>query len=186
MKRFEIVNGMRHNMEPCAVLVWDDDSNFLSIDIDESATEKDVPMLFIPFLRKGQHHIDDAWARRWVEERVVPSDGQNLGQVLRANGLQPYDSMLLLIAGEGRCAQDDFFIQEARGAVASESVSSRVGNIVRQAREQAGISQVGLAEECGMRQPTLSRIERGATNPTVETLNDIAKTLGKRLEVRFV
>ena len=129
MKRFEIVNGMRHNMEPCAVLVWDDDSNFLPIDIDESATEKDVPMLFIPFLRKGQHHIDDAWARRWVEERVVPSDGQNLGQVLRANGLQLYDSMLLLIAGEGRCAQDDFFIQEARDAVASESVSSRVGNI---------------------------------------------------------
>lgn len=137
MKRFEIVNGMRRNMEPCAVLVWDDDSNFLSIDIDESATEKDVPMLFIPFLRKGQHHIDDAWVRRWVEERIVPSDGQNLGQVLRANGLQLYDSMLLLIAGEGRCAQDDFFIQEARGAVASESVSSRVGNIVRQAREQA-------------------------------------------------
>ena len=87
MKRFEIVNGMRRNMEPCAVLVWDDDSNFLSIDI-ESATEKDVPMLFIPFLRKGQHHIDDAWARRWVEERIVPSDGQDLGRVLRANGLQ--------------------------------------------------------------------------------------------------
>lgn len=40
MKRFEIVNGVRRNMEPCAVLVWDDDSNFLSIDIDESATEK--------------------------------------------------------------------------------------------------------------------------------------------------
>ncbi len=185
MKRFEIVNGMRRNMEPCAVLVWDDDSNFLSIDI-ESATEKDVPMLFIPFLRKGQHHIDDAWARRWVEERIVPSDGQDLGRVLRANGLQFYDSMLLLIAGEGRCAQDDFFIQEARDAVASESVSSRVGNIVRQAREQEGISQSGLAEECGMRQPTLSRIERGATNPTVETLSDIAKALGKRLEVRFV
>lgn len=144
MKRFEIVNGMRRNMGPCAVLVWDDDSNFLSIDIDESATEKDVPMLFIPFLRKGRHHIDDAWVRRWVEEHIVPSDGQNLGQVLRANGLQFYDSMLLLIAGEGRCVQDDFFIQEVRDAVASESVSSRVGNIVRQAREQAGISQVDL------------------------------------------
>ncbi|MGE9982819.1 helix-turn-helix transcriptional regulator [Slackia isoflavoniconvertens] len=73
-----------------------------------------------------------------------------------------------------------------RDAVASESVSSRVGNIARQAREQAGISQAGFAEECGMRQPTLSRIERGATNPTVETLNDIAKALGKKLEVRFV
>ena len=48
------------------------------------------------------------------------------------------------------------------------------------------MSQAVLAEECGMRQPMLSRIERGATNPTVETLSDIAKALGKTLEVRFV
>lgn len=186
MRRFEIVNGMRRYMEPCAVFVWDDDSISFSIDIDESSTEKMSLCCSSHFLRMGQRHIEDAWVGRWVGGRIVLSDGQNLGQVLRANGLQLYDSMLLLIAGEGRCAQDDFFIQEARDAVASESVSSRVGNIVRQAREQAGISQVGLAEECGMRQPTLSRIERGATNPTVETLNDIAKALGKRLEVRFV
>ena len=53
MKRFEIVNGVRRNMEPCAVLVWDDDSNFLSIDIDESATEKDVPMLFLSYFAHG-------------------------------------------------------------------------------------------------------------------------------------
>ncbi len=116
-------------MEPCAVFVWDDDSISFSIDIDESSTEKMSLCCSSHFLRMGQRHIEDAWVGRWVGGRIVPSDGQNLGQVLRANGLQLYDSMLLLIAGEGRCAQDDFFIQEARDAVASESVSSRVGNI---------------------------------------------------------
>lgn len=135
-------------------------------------------MLFIPFLRKGQHHIDDVWARRWVEERIVPSDGQNLGQVLRANGLQLYDSMLL-IAGEGRCAQDDFFIQEARGAVASESVSSRVGNIARQAREQAGISQAGFAEECGMRHPCSVEWSAAQRTPPSKRLTTLQKRSGK-------
>lgn len=53
MRRFEIVNGMRRYMEPCAVFVWDDDSISFSIDIDESAIEKDVPMLLSRFCAKG-------------------------------------------------------------------------------------------------------------------------------------
>lgn len=81
MRRFEIVNGMRRYMEPCAVFVWDDSISF-SIDIDESSTEKMSLCCSSRFCAKGQHHIDDVWARRWVEERIVPSDGQNLGQVL--------------------------------------------------------------------------------------------------------
>ena len=101
MRRFEIVNGMRRYMEPCAVFVWDDDSISFSIDIDESSTEKMSLCCSSHFLRMGQRHIEDAWVGRWVGGRIVPSDGQNLGQVLRANGLQLYDSMLLLIAGEG-------------------------------------------------------------------------------------
>lgn len=40
MRRFEIVNGMRRYMDPCAVFVWDDDSISFSLDIDESSTEK--------------------------------------------------------------------------------------------------------------------------------------------------
>lgn len=40
MRRFEIVNGMRRYMEPCAVFVWDDDSISFFIDIDKSSTEK--------------------------------------------------------------------------------------------------------------------------------------------------
>lgn len=186
MRRFEIIDGSKRNAKPCAILTWDDDADSFSIDIGESATEKDVPMLFIPFLRKGERRISDEWARRWIEERIVPSGRQNLGQVLRANGLQFYEPMLLLIAGEGRCAQDDFFVREIRSGTTFEPTSIRVGSEVRQARERAGMSQAVLAEECGMRQPMLSRIERGATNPTVETLSDIAKALGKTLEVRFV
>ena len=186
MRRFEIINGARRNAKPCAVLVWDDDGDSLFIEIDERAVEKDVPMLFIPFLRRDERRIDDEWSRRWVEERIVPLNRQNIGQVLRANGLQFYDSMLLLIAGKGKCAQDDFFIREVGDAAVSESASCRVGSEVRQARERAGVSQMMLAEKCGMRQSALSRIERGATNPTVETLDDIAKALGKKLEVRFI
>lgn len=76
MKRFEIVNGMRRYMEPCAVFVWDDDSISFSIDIDESSTEKMSLCCSSHFLRMGQRHIEDAWVGRWVGGRIVPSDGQ--------------------------------------------------------------------------------------------------------------
>ena len=61
MRRFEIVNGMRRHMEPCAVFVWDDDSISFSIDIDESPTEKMPLCCSSHFLRMGQRHIEDAW-----------------------------------------------------------------------------------------------------------------------------
>ena len=51
-------------------------------------------------------------------------------------------------------------------------------------REQAGITQVELAERTGISQADISRIERGATSPTAKTLQRIAEALNA--EVRLV
>lgn len=51
-------------------------------------------------------------------------------------------------------------------------------------REQEGITQVELAERTGISQADISRIERGATNPTAKTLQRIAEALNA--EVRLV
>lgn len=187
MRKFEIIDGSRRSAKPCAVLNWSRANDSVSIDIAEWADEADVPMLFMPFVQKSQRHIDDMWARRWVEERVVPSGRQNLGQVLRSNNLQFYDPMELLIAGEGRCAQDDFFIREACDALLEEEVvSRRIGRYVKEMRECGNLSQTELAEKCGMYQSALSRLENGEGNPTVELLECIAEAFGKKLEIRFV
>lgn len=187
MRKFEIVDGAKRASEPCAVLNWDEEHDDISIDVTKWVGTLDVPMLFVPFIRKGERHIDGVWARRWVEERVVPSGRQNLGQVLRANGLQFYDPMALLVAGEGRCSQDDFYIREVHGDSSKvEQAAQQAGRLVRQAREQRNLSQIELAEECGIRQPALSRLERGKGNPTIGLLEDVAHALGKRLEIRLV
>lgn len=51
-------------------------------------------------------------------------------------------------------------------------------------REQAGLTQVELAERTGISQADVSRIERGATSPTAKTLQRIAEALNA--EVRLV
>ena len=54
------------------------------------------------------------------------------------------------------------------------------------AREETGISQTKLSELTGIAQPDISRIEKGHANPSVRTLERLAKGLGKRLVIAFV
>ena len=54
---------------------------------------------------------------------------------------------------------------------------------VASARAVAGISQKQLAALAGMDQSDISKIERGMANPSVSTLERIAKAMGGRLSI---
>ena len=47
-----------------------------------------------------------------MKERVVPPDRQNIGMVLRELGMGYYSEFPLLVYTSGRCAMDEFFIEE--------------------------------------------------------------------------
>lgn len=49
-----------------------------------------------------------------------------------------------------------------------------IGRTIAGLREQHGFSQVALAHEVGLTQPTLSRVERGGTQPDPFTLRKMA------------
>ncbi len=53
------------------------------------------------------------------------------------------------------------------------------------ARLACNMTQQELAEKTGIRQSNISRIESGATSPTVDTLARIAAGLGKKLKIEF-
>lgn len=53
------------------------------------------------------------------------------------------------------------------------------------ARREAGLTQKELAERTGLQQSNISRIENGNGNPSLETLNKIAQSLGKKLVISF-
>lgn len=59
------------------------------------------------------------------------------------------------------------------------------GEAVYQARMKRFMSQKELADATGIDQSDLSKIERGAANPSVGTLSRIAKALGFRLMISF-
>ena len=54
-----------------------------------------------------------------------------------------------------------------------------------EARKEAGMTQQQLAEKSGVHQVNISRIENGTGNPSVETVQKLAKGMGKKLITAF-
>ncbi|ANR80537.1 transcriptional regulator [Kosakonia sacchari] len=59
----------------------------------------------------------------------------------------------------------------------SENVKVLLGLRVRTLRTQAGLSQEGFADKCGLDRTYISGIERGIRNPTLEILYILATAL---------
>jgi transcriptional regulator with XRE-family HTH domain len=55
---------------------------------------------------------------------------------------------------------------------------SAIGPKIRELRQAAGLTQEDLAHEASISTSTLSRIERGAFQPRLDTLGKLAQALG--------
>lgn len=75
---------------------------------------------------------------------------------------------------------------EFRRLYEEAAIELRVALEITKAREAKNMTQEELAEALKTKQQTVSRIERGAQNVTIETLDRIAKALGRHLQVRLV
>ena len=72
--------------------------------------EWNAPFIFESHVKRGIYSIDSIWSKKFVNQRIIPSDRQNLGSILKENGLKSYDEFKLLQLSEGRCAQDDLYL----------------------------------------------------------------------------
>lgn len=60
----------------------------------------------------------------------------------------------------------------------------RSGELVLDARKRHGLSQRRLALRAGTDQAAISRIERGETSPSLETLERLLAAMGERLRLQ--
>lgn len=66
-----------------------------------------------------------------------------------------------------------------------ELVLIQLGERVKRLRRQVGLSQEELAHLAGMDRTYISQIERGACNPSLIALLNVAEALGLNLEALF-
>lgn len=62
----------------------------------------------------------------------------------------------------------------------------KIGVLLRQARESAGLTQEQIAERIGTKKSVISRIENHADNVTLTTLKSYAKAVGRNVQIRLV
>ena len=62
----------------------------------------------------------------------------------------------------------------------------KIGMMIREARESAGLSQEELAKRLQTKKTAISRIENHAEDIKLSTLERVASSLGKRLKVSIV
>jgi len=54
------------------------------------------------------------------------------------------------------------------------------------ARQESGITQKELAKRTGIAQGDISKLERGNVNPSIRTLQRLARGMGKVLKIEFI
>jgi transcriptional regulator with XRE-family HTH domain len=67
----------------------------------------------------------------------------------------------------------------------TRSIARTLGETIRAAREDTGVSQQRIADAAGISQPHLSEIEAGRVQPSLRTLVGVALALGGDASIRF-
>ena len=110
MKKYAIKRNNRN--KTVAILNYDERKKEYTIDIPKNVTVKESPFMMSLFLKKGIRHMNPDWSMKWVQSRIIPSSRQNIGEILRVNGMQAYDEHALLLKNEGRSCQDEFYLEQ--------------------------------------------------------------------------
>ena len=93
-------------------LIFYEKSRTFYIELPDDADPWETPLLLSSFLDRGEHSIGSYWSHMWVQQRIVPPERQNIGQILKAARLSEYNEFALLLLNMGRCAQDDCYLEE--------------------------------------------------------------------------
>lgn len=110
MKIFAIRNESARQQADLAYLFYYESEKRFYIELPENADPWETPLLLSSFAKKGETTINSYWSKRWVQQRIIPTDRQNLGLILKENNLKEYDEFSLLMLTMGRCAQDDYYL----------------------------------------------------------------------------
>lgn len=127
MKIFAIRDKTDNTRKDLAYLLYYETDKRFYIELPENAEPWETPLLLSSFARKGEHTVNSYWSRLWVQQRIVPSDRQNIGQILRDNGLKTYDEYELLMLSDGQCEQDDYYLVPMDEKKLPEKILRRFG-----------------------------------------------------------
>lgn len=110
MKIFAIRDDSAEIQKDLAYLFYYEQEKNFYIELPEDADPWETPLLLDAFVKQKEPTVNSYWSKIWVQQRIVPTDRQNIGEILRDNHLDEYDGFELLMLAMGRCAADGKFL----------------------------------------------------------------------------
>lgn len=114
MKLFSLRDAANEDAGVLALLECFERPRSFYIELPPQANPWNLPFVLHEFAQRGESTVDSQWTLRWVRSRLVPTERQNLGEVLRTNNLSTYDELRLLELTDGRCSQDECYLMPLR------------------------------------------------------------------------
>ena len=130
MKIFAIRDESAAEQVDLAYLLYYELEKRFYIELPENADPWETPLLLSSFVKQGETSINSYWSKMWVQQRIVPTDRQNLGQVLKDNNLKEYDEFGLLMLSMGRCAQDDYYLVPIEETQLPDNIRKRFAKLI--------------------------------------------------------
>ena len=109
MRSYNIIDKDTNKKIGC--LICYEKSEDCVVELIDGIDEWSAPLLFDRFVRDGIYTIPRKASKLWVEERVIPSDRQNLASILKNHKLKEYNIFKMLDISKGICAQDNMYLK---------------------------------------------------------------------------
>jgi hypothetical protein len=125
MKIFAIRDETYEIQKDLAYLLYYEQDKKFYIELPDNADPWETPLLLSSFVKRNEKTVNSYWSKLWVQQRIVPTDRQNLGQVLKDNNLTEYDEYRLLMLSMGRCAQDNYYLVPMKEDALPQEIKNR-------------------------------------------------------------
>lgn len=110
LKAYKIVND--NDKKPCGTLCYDTDTNYFYLDIEPTYPIEKSPAILAAYKSMGKESLNHNETLRFIRDRIIPAERQNIEQVLHRVGVDEYSELSMLEYTMGRCCMDDFYIED--------------------------------------------------------------------------
>ena len=179
MKIYAIRDHEAEELGDLAYLFYYEKVNEYYIEISEGIDAWSYPFVLDTYVRRGQYTVSMADSLRFISQRIIPPDRQNIGMILKENGLEEYDEMKLLILAEGRCAQDECYIHSVHYDSLPEYIRRRRDKcMIAATSDSSGKYLVGFMDGTTA---IVDLSEKDYTDAMIQRLQKYANLLGEGL-----
>jgi len=84
-----LIYRIRNDYMTYGYLYISNDYNNCYIDIVDGLNE--YPVFFHMFAQKGIYTLNEYWTKRWINERIIPYERQNINDILKNSNMKFYN-----------------------------------------------------------------------------------------------